>query len=48
MESLEICEKIIREQLIANLVGKDTLNHQFQEISSLPIEMGSLNIKLPT
>ena len=47
-ENLEICEKIIKEQLIPNLDGKDTLNPQFREISSLPIKMGGLNIKLPS
>ena len=48
MENLEICEKIIKEQLLPNLVGKDTLNSQFREISSLPLTMGGLNIKLPS
>ena len=37
MENLEICENIIKEQLLPNLVGKDTLNPQFREISSLPL-----------
>ena len=48
MENLEICENNIREQLLPNLVGKDTLNPQFREISSLPLKMGGLNIKLPS
>ena len=48
MENLEICENIIKEQLLPNLVGKDTLNPQFREISSLPLKMGGLNIKLPS
>ena len=48
MENLEICDKIIKEQLIPNLIGKDTLNPQFREISSLPLKMGGLNIKLPS
>ena len=48
MENLEICENIIKEQLLPNLVGKDTLNTQFREISSLPLKMGGLNIKLPS
>ena len=48
MEKLEICEKTIQEQLIPNLIGKDTLNPQFREISSLPLKMGGLNIKLPS
>ena len=48
MENLETCEKIIKEQLIPNLIGKDTLNPQFREISSLPLKMGGLNIKLPS
>ena len=43
MENLEICE-----QLLPNLVGKDTLNPQFRKISSLPLKMGGLNIKLPS
>ena len=48
MENLEICENIIKEQLLPNLVRKDTLNPQFREISSLPLKMGALNIKLPS
>ena len=48
MEILEICENIIKEQLLPNLVGKDTLNPQFHEISSLPLKRGGLNIKLPS
>ena len=46
MENLELCEKIIKEQLISNLVGKDTFIPQFREISSSPLKMGGLNIKL--
>ena len=42
MENLEIYENIIKEQLLPNLVGKDTLNPQFREISSLPLKMGGL------
>ena len=48
VENLEICENIIKEQLLPNLVGKDTLNPQFREIFSLPLKMGGLNIKLPS
>ena len=48
MENLEICENIIKKQLLPNVVGKDTLNHQFREISSLPLKMGGLNIMLPS
>ena len=48
MENLEICENIVKEQLLPNLVGKDTLNPQFREISSLPLKMGGINIKLPS
>ena len=48
MENLEICENFIKEPLLPNLVGKDTLNPQFREISSLPLKMGGLNIKLPS
>ena len=47
-ENLEICEKIMKEQLIPNLIGKDTLNPQFREMSSLALSMGGLNIKLPS
>ena len=47
-ENIELCEKIIKEQLIHNLVCKETLNPQFREISSLPLKMGGLNIKLPS
>ena len=48
MENLEVCEKIIKEQLIPNLIGKDTLNPQFREISSLTLKMDGHNIKLPS
>ena len=48
MENLEICEKIIKEQLLPNLIGKDILNAQFREISSLPLKIGGLNIMLPS
>ena len=48
MENLEVCEKIIKEQLLPNLIGEDTSNAQFREISSLPLKMGGLNIKLPS
>ena len=48
MEKLEICVMIIKEQLIPNLIDKDTLNTQFRDISSLPLKMGGLNIKLPS
>ena len=46
MENLETCEKIIIQQLMPNLVGKDTLNPQFHEISFLHLKMGVHNIKL--
>ena len=46
MENLEICENFIKEQLLPNLAGKDTLNPQFREIYSLPLKMGGVNIKL--
>ena len=39
---------IIKEQLLPNLVSKDTLNSQFREISLSPLKMGGLNIKLPS
>ena len=45
MENLEVCEKIIKEQLMPNLIGKDTLKPQFP--TSLLLKMGGLNIKLP-
>ena len=48
MENLEICEKIIIEQLIPNLIGKELLDHQFREISYLALKIGGLNIKLPS
>ena len=48
MKNLEICENNIKEQLLPNLVGKDTLNPQFREISYLPLKMGGRNIKLPS
>ena len=43
-----MCEKIIKKQLIPNLVGKDILNPQFREIFSLTLKMGGLNIMLPS
>ena len=48
MKNLEICEIIIKEQLLPNLVGKDTLDTQLNEISSLPLKKGGVNIKLPS
>ena len=42
MEKLETCGKIIKKQLIPNLVGKDTLNPQFREISSYPLKWAAL------
>ena len=48
MENLETCAKIIKEQLIPTLVGKDTFNPQFREISTLPLKMDGSNIKLPS
>ena len=38
MDNFKTCEKIIKEQLIPNLVGKDTLNPQFREISFFPLK----------
>ena len=35
MKNLKTYEKILKEQLIPNLVGKDTINHQFREIFSI-------------
>ena len=48
MENLKMCENIINEHLLPNVVGKDTLNPQFREIVSLPLKMGGLKIKLPS
>ena len=48
MENLELCENYFKEQLLPNLVGKNTLKPQFRDISSLPLKMGGLNIKLPS
>ena len=42
MENIEINEKTIKEQLIPNIVGKDTFNPQFREISSLTLNMGAV------
>ena len=47
MKNLETCEKIIKEQLIPNQVSNDTLNPQFREISSLPLEKGGLKFMVP-
>ena len=46
MENLKICKNIVKDQLLPNLVGNDTLNTQFREISSLPLKTDELNIKL--
>ena len=48
MENLEKCENNIKEQLLPNLVCKDTLTPQFREISYLSLKMGGLKIKLPS
>ena len=42
-------EKILQENLIPNLIGKDNISHQLRDIYvSLPLKMGGLNIKLPS
>ena len=48
MDILDICQKIIKEQLIPNLLGKDKLNPQLHEISSLRLKVGGFNIKQPS
>ena len=47
-ENMQACQKILQENLIPNLIGKDKISHQFRDIASLPLKMGGLNIKLPS
>ena len=41
-------EKILQENLILNLIGKDNISHQFRDIASVPLKKSGLNIKLPS
>ena len=43
---MQDCEKILQENLIPKLIGRDNISHHFRGIASLPLIMGSLNIKL--
>ena len=43
---MHACEKILQENLIPNLIGKDNISHQLRDITSLPLKMGDLNIKI--
>ena len=45
---MQSCEKILRENLIPNLIGKDNINHQHREVAIMTIKMSGLNIKLPS
>ena len=45
---MQACEKILQENLIPNLIGKDNISHEFRHIASLPLKMGGLNKKLPS
>ena len=45
---MQAYEKILQENLIPNLIGKDNISHQLRDITSLPLKMGGLNIKLPS
>ena len=47
-KNMQACEKILQENLIPNLIGKDNISHQLRDIASLPLKMGDLNIKLPS
>ena len=47
-ENMHAFEKILQENVIPNLIGKDNLSHQFRNIASLPLKTGGLNIKLPS
>ena len=47
-DNMQACEKILRENLIPNLIGKDNISHQLRDIASLPLKMGGLTIKLPS
>ena len=47
-ENMQVCEKILQENLIPNLFGKENISHQFRDIASLPLKMEGLNIKLPS
>ena len=43
---MQTCEKILQENLIPKLIGKDNISHLFRDIASLPLKMGGLNIRL--
>ena len=43
---MQACEKILLENLIPNLIGKDRISHQFRDIASLPLKISGLNIEL--
>ena len=45
-ENMQACKKILQENLIPKIFGKDNISHQFEDIASLPLKMGGLNIKL--
>ena len=45
-EKVEACEKLLQENLIPNLIGKDNISHQLRDIASLPLKMDGLNNKL--
>ena len=45
---MQACEKILQENLIPSLIGRDNISHQIRDIASLPLKTGGLNIKLPS
>ena len=45
-ENRQACEKLLQENLIPNLIGKDIISHQLRDIASLPLKMGGLSNKL--
>ena len=45
-EKMQACEKILQENFIPILIGKDNISHQFRDIASLPLKKDGLNIKL--
>ena len=47
-ENMQACEKVLQENLIPNLFGKDNISHQFRDIASLPLKIGGLSVKLPS
>ena len=47
-ENMQACEKILQENLIPSLIGKDNISQQLRDIVCLPLKMGGLNMKVPS